>query len=333
MNDCDRIEEELPAYLEGLTSAVERRRIEEHLSLCDSCSRSLKELERTRDLVRSLPEVEPPPWLASRIMAHLEEESQKEKDIFRRLFYPFRVKIPLEVLATCMAAVLVFYVYKSMGPELRPQGEPQTTFSRESPLEHPERDQAKAGVVTPGQASSEAKGGLRRQEPLPPAESKEQPAAGGASQPSTKGMAGEEKAVASPSPAPSMPPPSVKMEMAPPQAPAPAVAREAAKKDTQAYKEGIGAALPEDFVSLRLRTRDSEAASESVEKELSRLDARKITKEPYGQGEIMTAEMTAENLNALVRALKAIGNLEGPAGSDKLSGRRIRIRIEIVANP
>ena len=60
----------------------------------------LEDLRKTVELVKGLEEVEPPPWLAQKIMAHVKDESEKEVGIFRRLFYPLRVKIPLEAFAS-----------------------------------------------------------------------------------------------------------------------------------------------------------------------------------------------------------------------------------------
>jgi hypothetical protein len=76
-------------------------------------------LKKTEHLVKGLGEVEPPPFFEQRIMTRVREEAEKEKGLFRRFFYPLRIKIPIQVMATVLVAVLAFYIYQKNEPEMK----------------------------------------------------------------------------------------------------------------------------------------------------------------------------------------------------------------------
>lgn len=125
MTRCGDTENKLSAYLEGDLSPGEKTLIEEHLAHCAQCSATLSELKKTGDLLHSLEAVDPPPWFTQKVMARVREEKASKKGLFEKLFYPFHIKIPIEVMATCLVAILVFSVYRTTAPELKVFHEPQ----------------------------------------------------------------------------------------------------------------------------------------------------------------------------------------------------------------
>lgn len=127
MTECDKIQEILPAYLEGLASPPESEMVASHLMSCQECSLTVKTLMKSQKLIANMEEMDPPPWLKTRIMARIEEgvwEEEKEKWNLGRLrdllFYPLRVKIPLQAFSVLLVAVVVAYVYRTIQPEVRP---------------------------------------------------------------------------------------------------------------------------------------------------------------------------------------------------------------------
>ncbi|MBN1612960.1 MAG: DUF2275 domain-containing protein [Deltaproteobacteria bacterium] len=116
---CRQIEDLLPAYLEDVLSPQEKQCVQEHLRACESCSRALADLEATGKLLKGIEEVEPPPWLKAKIMSRLKEEGGWKERLYRRLFEPFYIKIPIQVFATVLIAVLAFSVYMKEEPELK----------------------------------------------------------------------------------------------------------------------------------------------------------------------------------------------------------------------
>ncbi len=116
---CKEIEILLAALLEGVLPADEAKRVRDHLAGCPSCSKALEDLKESGEMVRKLEEVEPPPWLKTRVMARVREEAGQKESILRKLFFPLHVKIPIQALATALIAVVAWNVYKTGEPEFR----------------------------------------------------------------------------------------------------------------------------------------------------------------------------------------------------------------------
>jgi hypothetical protein len=118
--ECDNIKEKLSAYIEGLSPAEEKAKIEEHLKSCQECRTSLADLEKTVSYVKSLEDIEPPDWLSQKVMTRVREEVTPKEGILHKLFYPLHVKLPIQAIATVLIAVSAFYIFKTMQPEVMP---------------------------------------------------------------------------------------------------------------------------------------------------------------------------------------------------------------------
>ncbi len=68
---CERIQEELPAYLEGDLSGRALRRVERHLSECEACRRESRALRRTVELLHPLGGQSIPKDVTALVMARL----------------------------------------------------------------------------------------------------------------------------------------------------------------------------------------------------------------------------------------------------------------------
>jgi hypothetical protein len=113
---CSEIEERLTAYLENFLPNEEKTMIEQHCARCSRCRDALKDLERTKNILENLHEVEPPAWLADRVMTRI-TEAEERKGWIKRFFLPLHVKVPVEALAMALVVVLSVYVYRSTTPE------------------------------------------------------------------------------------------------------------------------------------------------------------------------------------------------------------------------
>ena len=111
MKKCEEIKNNLPLYLDNSLYGDDKKDVEEHLNSCSRCSKALVELSKMRSLVGNLADVEPPPWFKQKIMSRVREEAGK-KSLVQKLFYPLRIKIPVQVLTTIFIAVLVVYIYR-----------------------------------------------------------------------------------------------------------------------------------------------------------------------------------------------------------------------------
>ena len=136
--ECKHIRERLPSYREEDVDLEEKRAIGQHLSSCQQCSRALDDLKKAEELVKRLPEVEPPAWMTQKVMARVRAEEEKKKGILQQLFFPLRIKIPMEVFATVLIAVAAIYVFKAVEPQMKPVGPPSAPeqgIAKEEPIE------------------------------------------------------------------------------------------------------------------------------------------------------------------------------------------------------
>ncbi len=112
MKKCQDIENLLPLYPEGALTNAEKRVVEEHLASCTICRKELADLKKAHQLVTEMPDVGEPPWFQQKILAQVRKEAEK-KNFAKKWFYPLRIRIPLQIMATIIIAVLAVYIYRS----------------------------------------------------------------------------------------------------------------------------------------------------------------------------------------------------------------------------
>lgn len=112
MKKCRDIENLLPLYPDGALADAEKRAVEEHLASCAICRKELAYLNKAHQLVTEIPEVEEPPWFRQKILAQVRKEAEKNR-FAQKWFYPLRIRIPLQIMASIIIAVLAVYIYRS----------------------------------------------------------------------------------------------------------------------------------------------------------------------------------------------------------------------------
>jgi hypothetical protein len=153
--ECTEVQKRLSAYLEKVVSPKQKALIDVHLKKCMKCKAALADLKKAVAYVQRLEEVEPPPWLAQRVMARVRGEAETRRGIWQRLFRPFYIKLPLEAIALVLIAVGAIYILKAMQPEMQ---------LAKIPTE--QREMAPAPVTAP--QKKEAPAPLSKERPAPP---------------------------------------------------------------------------------------------------------------------------------------------------------------------
>ena len=97
----------LSAYLEHDLGDAERAAMDAHLAACATCAGDLADLRSTVDLLRRLPDPEPPPFLATRVMARI-RAGESRPPLWRRWLEQLGAPLVAAPLATAAAALLVF---------------------------------------------------------------------------------------------------------------------------------------------------------------------------------------------------------------------------------
>ena len=102
-----RVQESLSAYLENDLSPVDRSAVDAHLAACGACAEDLRDLFQAVALLRRLPTPEPPPFLASRVMARI-ADGEAEPARWRRWLAQASAPLIAAPLAAAAAALAVF---------------------------------------------------------------------------------------------------------------------------------------------------------------------------------------------------------------------------------
>lgn len=116
---CEEVQFHFSDYLEKTAEGPRAKGIENHLTGCPICREEFSGLLQCRELIASLPSVEPPLGFTTRVMAHIAEAGEKT-DFWARLFVPLKIKVPLEATAVMLLGVLSLYLYQNQGPNNSP---------------------------------------------------------------------------------------------------------------------------------------------------------------------------------------------------------------------
>lgn len=103
---CDQIQGLLSEYLDHALNDERRGRVDEHLSTCAYCRGELNALQGLVKRLNTLPTIEAPAGLLNRIHARQSSRFDLAR-AFSLLFVPFRIKLPLELAAVTITAVLI----------------------------------------------------------------------------------------------------------------------------------------------------------------------------------------------------------------------------------
>ena len=121
MNEHKEIQKLLSAYVGGDLDPDRSRGVESHLTECPDCRAGVDDLRALMGLLRSVPEVEPPPWMTTRVIAILKEQQAEKRSWLQRIFFPLHIKLPIEVMALLVVCVSGYYLSRNVESELKQQ--------------------------------------------------------------------------------------------------------------------------------------------------------------------------------------------------------------------
>ncbi len=351
MKNCHDIENLLPLYLEGVLSAAEKHRVEEHLAGCIICRKEMACLQKAGKLVADLPDVEEPPWFQQKIMAQVRKEAEK-KSLAQKWFYPLRIKIPIQIMATIVIAVLAVYIYRSGDeqvkqflPGARP---PAVEVQKEQPLPEPTPTKDMAQPATPNKKAAMREETKRAKEPV------KDVAAGGSLQKSTepeakpqaaietdaskgKGLAGKKDEVYPAVQARTEEPKSAKTELADQERNAENRLSSGMAKKKESYKMAAPAA-PRSMAastagplqaSVWLRVDDLGAAIADVEKILAGYETKIKSRRILDRSVILYAEVSGKHWKEILSKIKILGEVEEKAIPEDIGERDIAVVIKM----
>jgi anti-sigma factor RsiW len=342
---CKEIEDQLPGMIDGALPETEKKRIEAHLETCASCRKAFADLRMSDERVKSLEEVEPPPWLKTRVMARVREEAEQKEGFLRKFFYPLHIKVPIQALATVLIAVVAWNVYKTGEPEFRQMAPPLTTVREVPQVQAPpvpaagkaKRDESPAArekkafapPPAPGQEAAPQRAATVREETTADAEKplERLGAAKRAAEPPKYEDARRGTGAARSGEADR----ALDQKQKAMKAPVGAVAKEAGKQEAPpAAGPMLSAAVPpRPDLEITLRARDPASAAAEAETLLTQLSAKTVDRQTREGRVILTARIKTERLEALRERLKSLGLVQESVHVAPRPGGSLTIRIEI----
>jgi anti-sigma factor RsiW len=325
------IQPKLSDYLDDAVAPEEKAAIEKHLPTCAECRQALAELGATRRHAKSLPEVEPPPWLTSKIMARVREQASQKKGLFQRLFYPLHIKLPVEAVGLIFLTVAAYLIVQKTQPEMKPLlMPPKEVYERAQP--------SSPQTATPLESSKERMQVKGRADELHLAEKPAAPVPkAGQASPSESSAAksatqaeGARKEAAAPEPQadrrmklketarePAEPSEVAPKQAAPPAPPAQAAKplREAASREERREAErpalaGKGLVGRAQTLRFSLEVKDVTEAGTKIEEAVTRLGGKIIKKESFENAQILSAEVEAKKMDELLATLGRMGEIK-----------------------
>ena len=137
--DCAGIQERLSEYIDGALDDKTARMVEKHLSTCQDCKETATSL---RAVVKELNALEPMPApvdFLEKIHRRMAPRPQKNR-LFRILFIPFKVKIPLQLAAAVAVSLLVVLVFNFQKQSVQ-MIQPNFAYQSQKAAEKPKTDQ------------------------------------------------------------------------------------------------------------------------------------------------------------------------------------------------
>jgi anti-sigma factor RsiW len=351
MKNCHDIENLLPLYSEGILSEAEKRAVDEHLADCSQCRKELAYLQKSGRLADDLTDVEEPPWFQQKIMAQVRAEAGK-KSFAQKWFYPLRIKIPVQIMATIVIAILAVYIYRSGDEQVK-----QILPGIAKPAQEIQKEQAPAPLPQAGDLAVPAvprKKIAVREEVAKDKQEAGNMAAGGSVQKSEapeskldkayevnayrgKGLAESKDGAYGEFQAGQNEAKSAKTLMADQakekvdrSVPALARKKESYKMAAPAAPQSVAAsvaALPQTRVFVRVD--DLNAAASDVEQVLARYDAKQVTKQLAEGKVVIRAEVAGKYWQEVITKLKGIGQVEEKGLPADIGERVIHVMIEI----
>jgi hypothetical protein len=327
----------LSDYLDDAVSTRDRQEIEEHLNGCLRCREALAELMQVVAAIHDIPPMEPPPWLTTRIMARVREETVPRPSLLQRLFSPFLFKIPLEAAVLVCLCVTGYFLATRTAPEM--------TEAPLLPRTLENQRQPEKKVLPTGPEQSPLKD---RTLPRPMVNSPAEPPTRSGEVTSPAAPSREETGTAPPKPliqpfrAPVSPAPStdtIKEEMELParskslhSAPAPPMARKESRTEsvTSARDATTPAMAP---VQITISVAEPVRAGQEVEEAVRRVGATIVRSDSTPTGRTVAVRVAIDRLPDLRTRLERLGRItERPTLPSSALGE-VTITIRLDASP
>lgn len=110
--ECHIVRDIIHDYVLGTLDSGVTAALGEHLRHCRECAALHRETKRYYRAIKKTPLPAPPQDFIRQTMERIEQPRSRWRDVLEFLFYPLRVKIPMEAAGIILVSVLLFLVYR-----------------------------------------------------------------------------------------------------------------------------------------------------------------------------------------------------------------------------
>ena len=106
--DCHKAQDLLSDFVDGILADDESAMVEQHLAGCPDCQATYESIVKVIGYMNRMESVDEPADFLEKVNARLDRESPLEKFV-RSLFFPLKIKLPLELAAAAVVIVLIVH--------------------------------------------------------------------------------------------------------------------------------------------------------------------------------------------------------------------------------
>jgi hypothetical protein len=110
------VKDRLSEYIDGVLSPKEEFAVKEHLHRCPECLEDYEEMVKIIGHMSRMERLETPDSFVEKVHERMERPSSFQR-LVKRLFFPLKTKIPLELAGLAAAALLVIYIVGVRGKQ------------------------------------------------------------------------------------------------------------------------------------------------------------------------------------------------------------------------
>ncbi len=108
--------DKLSEYIDGMLNQEEASAVKEHLESCPDCMEEYEEIFKIIGHMNQMETLETPDSFVEKVHERLEKQFLLQR-LIKRLFFPLKIKIPLELAGMAAAALLVIYIVGIRGKQ------------------------------------------------------------------------------------------------------------------------------------------------------------------------------------------------------------------------
>ena len=113
---CSEVSVLLSEYVDDHLDPIAKGIVEEHVTSCESCAAELRSLRACLTAIAGMEKVSAPPDFLATVHERLEQASAYKR-FARWLFYPLRIKLPMELAGIVLATLLLVFAYQAPKPK------------------------------------------------------------------------------------------------------------------------------------------------------------------------------------------------------------------------